>query len=84
MSKSDQATAALDGYGVTASVPHKTDGHVDMLGPAPRMPDGKPDFSGIWTTGEPFDRRALGLSSPKDLPGPSRIIFFAPTGCRIC
>jgi hypothetical protein len=34
------------------------------------MTDGKPDFSGIWTTGEPFDRRSHGLSSPKDLPGP--------------
>ncbi len=54
----------------TAGVPHKTDGHVDMFAPAPRMPDGRPDFSGIWTTGEPYDRRALGLSSPKDLPAP--------------
>jgi hypothetical protein len=55
----------------TAGVPHKTDGHVDMFAPAPRMPDGKPDFSGIWTTGEPFDRRGHGLSSPKDLPPPT-------------
>jgi len=32
----------------TSDVPHKADGSVDMTAPAPRMPDGKPDLSGIW------------------------------------
>jgi len=54
----------------TAGVPRKADGKVDMSAPAPRMADSRPDFSGIWTTGEPFDRRSRGLSSPKDLAGP--------------
>ena len=46
----------------TADVPRRSDGSVDMTAPAPRMPDGRPDLSGIWIS----DNTPEGEESPGD------------------
>jgi hypothetical protein len=58
------SSAQWVGY-ATAGVPRKSDGTVDMAAQAPRLPDGKPDLSGIWTTADP-SRPAEGGDTASD------------------
>ena len=43
----------------TAGLPRKPDGTIDMAAPVPRLANGKPDFSGTWTSDEVDPRRPM-------------------------
>src|SRR5262245_24801437 len=39
-----------------------------VTGPTPRLPDGRPDFSGIWIGGGPVGDLAVGLAKGETIP----------------
>src|SRR6188508_20163 len=52
-----------------AAHPHTADGEPAPRGPAPRLPDGKPDLTGIWrSTDNKFLRDLAADMKPDDVP----------------
>jgi len=52
-----------------ANIPLGTDGKPNLAAPAPRLPDGKPDFSGIWEPVSPKYLRNLAADmKPEEVP----------------
>jgi hypothetical protein len=72
-----QATAQWVGY-PTANTPRNSDGTVNMRAPAPRLPNGKPDLSGIWV---PFDPARL--PDGKDIASDGNDITTSPQMANI-
>lgn len=68
---------------VPPDVPRAADGRPDLNAPGPRLPNGRPDFTGVWESRVPPSGRLGGPALPSLTPGAPPLATFVDIGRNV-